>query len=94
MCNVGVPISCLAATENMRWVYVGGEDGVVRKYDFFTSLNGRQALSAAAAAQGPVDVQKVSLSHLLLSFFLSFSLSPSLYLSLSLFSCCPFAKHA
>ncbi|KAJ1645487.1 Transcription factor spt8 [Coemansia asiatica] len=33
------------ATANMRWVFTGGEDGYIRKWDFFASVNGKQLLT-------------------------------------------------
>ncbi|KAI9203003.1 WD40-repeat-containing domain protein [Polychytrium aggregatum] len=40
--SAGHPCSvyCVAATRNMRWVYTGGDDGFIRKFDFVPSMNG------------------------------------------------------
>lgn len=37
-------VDCVAATDNMRWVFTGGADGLIRKFDFFGSLNSRQSV--------------------------------------------------
>ncbi|KAJ1813074.1 Transcription factor spt8 [Coemansia sp. RSA 2598] len=38
-------IYATAATADTRWVYTGGEDGYIRKWDFFASVNGKQQLT-------------------------------------------------
>ncbi|KAJ3055406.1 Transcription factor spt8 [Rhizophlyctis rosea] len=38
-------IYCAAATRNMRWVFTGGEDGFIRKWDFAQSLAGTATLT-------------------------------------------------
>ncbi|CAG8529239.1 7308_t:CDS:10 [Diversispora eburnea] len=38
-------IHSLDATRNMRWVFTGGEDGFIRKYDFFASISGKTLLT-------------------------------------------------
>ncbi|KAJ3160347.1 Transcription factor spt8 [Geranomyces michiganensis] len=38
-------VNCLASTKNMRWVFSGGEDGFIRKFDFVATLNGEQTLT-------------------------------------------------
>ncbi|KAJ3040559.1 Transcription factor spt8 [Rhizophlyctis rosea] len=38
-------IYCAAATRNMRWLFTGGDDGFIRKWDFAPSLNGVQMLT-------------------------------------------------
>ncbi|KAJ3183841.1 hypothetical protein HDU87_005957 [Geranomyces variabilis] len=38
-------VNCLASTRNMRWVFTGGEDGFIRKFDFVATLNGEQTLT-------------------------------------------------
>ena len=45
LCPHACNIDCIAATDNMRWVLTGGADGIVRKYDFFGSLNGKVTLT-------------------------------------------------
>ncbi|TPX34467.1 hypothetical protein SmJEL517_g02884 [Synchytrium microbalum] len=40
-------INCLAATSNQKWIFTGGEDGFIRKYDFFGSMNGKSPLTMA-----------------------------------------------
>ncbi|KAI8622156.1 WD40-repeat-containing domain protein [Chytriomyces sp. MP71] len=39
-------IYSLAATKNMRWMFTGGDDGFIRKYDFMASMNGSSLLTA------------------------------------------------
>jgi len=38
-------ISSVAGTRHMRWLYTGGEDGEIRKYDFINSINGQSLLT-------------------------------------------------
>ncbi|KAJ3210071.1 Transcription factor spt8 [Dinochytrium kinnereticum] len=38
-------IYSVAATKNMKWVFTGGDDGFIRKYDFFASFNGEGVLT-------------------------------------------------
>ncbi|KAI9299670.1 hypothetical protein BJ944DRAFT_244964 [Cunninghamella echinulata] len=41
------PIYSLAATRCFRWIFTGSDDGYVRKWDFFASMNGKTSLSQA-----------------------------------------------
>ncbi|GAN08283.1 AFR153Wp [Mucor ambiguus] len=41
------PISSLATTRCYRWILTGSEDGYIRKWDFFASMNGKTALTQA-----------------------------------------------
>ncbi|KAI3633251.1 hypothetical protein MIR68_008789 [Amoeboaphelidium protococcarum] len=43
-----VGINAIAATRCIKRVYSGGHDGVVRRYDFFASLNGKLKLNPSA----------------------------------------------
>ncbi|KAI1321091.1 Transcription factor spt8 [Mortierella claussenii] len=47
-------IYCMAATQCMRWVFTGSEDGYIRKYDFFASVNGKTMLTQGQR-HGQVD---------------------------------------
>ncbi|KAJ1965502.1 Transcription factor spt8 [Dipsacomyces acuminosporus] len=38
-------IHAIAATSNTRWVFTGGEDGYIKKWDFNATVNGRQMLT-------------------------------------------------
>lgn len=33
-------VQCVAATENMRWLFAGGSEGVITKFDFYSTING------------------------------------------------------
>jgi hypothetical protein len=47
----------------MRWVFTGSEDGYIRKYDFFASMNGKTLLTQGQR-HGQVDsVTKVTTSY-------------------------------
>ncbi|KAG0239792.1 WD40-repeat-containing domain protein [Mortierella sp. GBAus27b] len=47
-------IYCMAATQCMRWVFTGSEDGYIRKYDFYASMNGKTMLTQGQR-HGQVD---------------------------------------
>ncbi|KAF9586303.1 Transcription factor spt8 [Lunasporangiospora selenospora] len=47
-------IYCMAATQCMRWIFTGSEDGYIRKYDFFASMNGKTMLTQGQR-HGQVD---------------------------------------
>ncbi|KAI9502810.1 WD40-repeat-containing domain protein [Coemansia spiralis] len=38
-------IHAVSATSNMRWIFTGGEDGYIRKWDFNSTVNGKQLLT-------------------------------------------------
>ncbi|KAI9477320.1 Transcription factor spt8 [Coemansia sp. RSA 989] len=38
-------IHAVAAVSNMRWVFTGGEDGYIKKWDFNATVNGKQMLT-------------------------------------------------
>ncbi|ORX97130.1 WD40 repeat-like protein [Basidiobolus meristosporus CBS 931.73] len=59
-------IYCMASTRCMRWVFTGSEDGYVRKYDFFASMNGKTPL---AQSQRHNHVDSVTKSGILLSYW-------------------------
>lgn len=40
-------INTIAATSCMRWIFTGGNDGYIRKFDFFSSINGKIPLTVA-----------------------------------------------
>lgn len=52
-------IHSLDATKNMRWVFTGGEDGFIRKYDFFASISGKTLLTQNQKHAQVESVQKV-----------------------------------
>ncbi|KAI8991348.1 WD40-repeat-containing domain protein [Mycotypha africana] len=41
------PIFSLAATRCFRWILTGSDDGYIRKWDFFSTMNGKTALTQA-----------------------------------------------
>ncbi|KAI8390957.1 WD40-repeat-containing domain protein, partial [Radiomyces spectabilis] len=45
------PIYSLATTKCFRWVLTGSEDGYIRKWDFFASMNGKAMLTQAQRHQ-------------------------------------------
>ncbi|KAI9342943.1 WD40-repeat-containing domain protein [Obelidium mucronatum] len=52
------PIYSVATTKNMKWMFTGGDDGFIRKYDFMGSMNGIQSLTGTQK-HGLVDsIQK------------------------------------
>ncbi|CAG8613978.1 6342_t:CDS:10 [Dentiscutata heterogama] len=51
-------IHSLDATRNMRWVFTGGEDGFIRKYDFFSSMCGKTLLTQNQKHTQVESVQK------------------------------------
>ncbi|QSL65851.1 hypothetical protein MERGE_000130 [Pneumocystis wakefieldiae] len=40
-------INIITATSCMRWIFTGGNDGYIRKFDFFSSINGKIPLTVA-----------------------------------------------
>jgi transcriptional activator SPT8 len=41
------PVYCVSATANSKWIITGSEDGFIRKYDLYSSLNGSTPLTGA-----------------------------------------------
>ncbi|PVV05189.1 hypothetical protein BB560_000289 [Smittium megazygosporum] len=56
----------VASTRNFRWVFTGGEDGYVYKWDFFASINGKTALTQLQRHQ---QVESVTKAGVLSSYF-------------------------
>lgn len=52
-------IYSLCATKCMRWLFTGGADGVIRKYDFYASMNGRSKLTQSQMHGLPDSITKV-----------------------------------
>jgi transcriptional activator SPT8 len=40
-------VNAIIATTDMRWVFTGGSDGYIRKYDHFAGVNGKVPLTVA-----------------------------------------------
>ncbi|KAF9408358.1 Transcription factor spt8 [Podila epigama] len=59
-------IYCMAATQCMRWVFTGSEDGYIRKYDFFASMNGKTMLTQG---QRHGQVESVTKAGILTSYW-------------------------
>ncbi|RUS18648.1 WD40-repeat-containing domain protein [Endogone sp. FLAS-F59071] len=62
-------IYSLAATRCFRWVFTGSEDGYIRKWDFFASMNGKTMLTQVQRHQHVESVTKVRYSGFLLSYW-------------------------
>lgn len=41
------PINSIALSASSKWLFTGGDDGFIRKYDFFSSIDGEVQLTAA-----------------------------------------------
>ncbi|KAI8137071.1 WD40-repeat-containing domain protein [Fennellomyces sp. T-0311] len=60
------PIYSVATTRCFRWVFTGSEDGYIRKWDFFASMNGKTALTQVQRHQ---HVDSVTMAGVLSSWF-------------------------
>ncbi|KAK9368874.1 WD40-repeat-containing domain protein [Lipomyces kononenkoae] len=40
-------INCIDLPQSMRWLFTGGQDGFIRKFDFYQSVNGKLPLTVA-----------------------------------------------
>jgi transcriptional activator SPT8 len=40
-------INCMDLPQGMRWLFTGGQDGFIRKFDFYQSVNGKLPLTVA-----------------------------------------------
>jgi transcriptional activator SPT8 len=40
-------VNAIASTTDMRWVFTGGSDGYIRKFDHFAGMNGKVPLTVA-----------------------------------------------
>lgn len=41
------PVHSIAVTKGPKWLFTGGEDGIIRKFDFFASVEGKAPLTVA-----------------------------------------------
>ncbi|PVU93683.1 hypothetical protein BB561_003109 [Smittium simulii] len=56
----------VTGTQNIRWLFTGGEDGHIYKWDFFASMNGKTALTQWQKHQ---QVESVTKAGVLASYF-------------------------
>lgn len=54
-------VNAITATTDMRWVFTGGSDGYIRKFDHFAGMNGKVPLTVAQKHPFVDSVTKVSL---------------------------------
>jgi transcriptional activator SPT8 len=59
-------VNTITATRDMRWVFTGGSDGYIRKFDHFGGMNGRVPLTVA---QKHPFVDSVTKAGVLLSYW-------------------------
>jgi len=59
-------INAFCATPCMRWIFTGGSDGFIRRFDWFGSMNGRVPLTVA---QRHPFVDSVTRAGILLSYW-------------------------
>ena len=53
-------VNAIAATTDMRWVFTGGSDGYIRKFDHFAGMNGKVPLTVAQKHPFVDSVTKVT----------------------------------
>jgi transcriptional activator SPT8 len=53
-------VNAITATTDMRWVFTGGSDGYIRKFDHFASMNGKVPLTVAQKHPFVDSVTKVN----------------------------------
>jgi transcriptional activator SPT8 len=58
-------VNAITATMDMRWVFTGGSDGYIRKFDHFASMNGKVPLTVAQKHPFVDSVTKVIFTHFL-----------------------------
>ncbi|KAG4304112.1 hypothetical protein PORY_002476 [Pneumocystis oryctolagi] len=56
-------INIITATSCVRWIFTGGNDGYIRKFDFFSSMNGKIPLTVAQRHPFVDSVAGVLLSY-------------------------------
>jgi len=56
-------VNAITATTDMRWVFTGGSDGYIRKFDHFASMNGKVPLTVAQKHPFVDSVTKVSVTN-------------------------------
>lgn len=54
-------VNAITATTDMRWVFTGGSDGYIRRFDHFAGMNGKVPLTVAQKHPFVDSVTKVSL---------------------------------
>jgi transcriptional activator SPT8 len=53
-------VNTITATTDMRWVFTGGSDGYIRKFDHFAGMNGKVPLTVAQRHPFVDSVTKVT----------------------------------
>jgi hypothetical protein len=56
-------VNAITATTDMRWVFTGGSDGYIRKFDHFAGMNGKVPLTVAQKHPFVDSVTKVSVTN-------------------------------
>ncbi|KAJ2162633.1 Transcription factor spt8 [Coemansia sp. RSA 552] len=64
--TVNAQVYTVTATANMRWVFTGGDDGYIKKWDFNATVNGKQQLTQG---QRHPHVDSVTKAGVLASFW-------------------------
>jgi len=54
-------VNAITATNDMRWVFTGGSDGYIRKFDHFAGMNGKVPLTVAQKHPFVDSVTKVNI---------------------------------
>ena len=54
-------VNAITATTDMRWVFTGGSDGYIRKFDHFAGMNGKVPLTVAQKHPFVDSVTKVNI---------------------------------
>jgi transcriptional activator SPT8 len=66
-------VNAITATRDMRWVFTGGSDGYIRKFDHFAGMNGKVPLTVAQKHPFVDSVTKVGfyngITHSRLEYF-------------------------
>eukprot|EP00049_Salpingoeca_infusionum_P011753 m.206104 g.206104 ORF g.206104 m.206104 type:complete len:391 (+) comp15019_c3_seq2:1086-2258(+) len=64
--RISADVNCMCTTRNMRWLFSGSNDGTIRQYDFFQSINQEPPHAQGdpgASATYPAASDAVTLHH-------------------------------